>query len=198
MLNLVSSIINTSFFQPPSMTPTTTPHHHHPLITTVPKSHSCSQPPLTAYNHGTQPQKAMWQCHITSHNNHKDQQPQMMKNTQTTKKAQTWTWMTPPLTNDGQHLRTDTDDNEPRWDSLPPPIHFSDIKSRCHIAISDMATRQQTTSSFVIVARTPWWAPLIPHSSQPTLLRHSDTECNCTLLKMRILAFLPINPCSST
>ena len=25
-----------------------------------------------------------------------------------------------------------------------------------------------------------------------------DTECNHTLLKMRILAFLPINPCSST
>ena len=25
-----------------------------------------------------------------------------------------------------------------------------------------------------------------------------DTECNHTLLKMRILAFLPISPCSST
>jgi len=27
---------------------------------------------------------------------------------------------------------------------------------------------------------------------------HVDTECNHTLLKMRILAFLPINPCNST
>jgi len=28
------------------------------------------------------------------------------------------------LTNDGQHLRTDTGDGEPRWDSLPPPHWF--------------------------------------------------------------------------
>jgi len=31
-----------------------------------------------------------------------------------------------------------------------------------------------------------------------TSAANTDTECNHTLLKMRILAFLPINPCSST
>ena len=31
-----------------------------------------------------------------------------------------------------------------------------------------------------------------------SMLRSTDTECSHTLLKMWILAFLPINPCSST
>ena len=48
-------------------------------ITIIPNSHGCSQPPSTAYKHSTQPPTAMWQCHVTSHNNHQDQQPQMMK-----------------------------------------------------------------------------------------------------------------------
>jgi len=36
------------------------------------------------------------------------------------------------------------------------------------------------------------------HSSSFGGFEGVDMECNHTLLKMRILAFLPINPCSST
>ena len=38
----------------------------------------------------------------------------------------------------------------------------------------------------------------VAYKSQPQLVELVDTECNHTLLKMRILAFLPISPCSST
>jgi len=45
-----------------------------PPITTIPNSHCHSLPPSTAYNHGTQPTMeqpmAMWQHHVTSHNDH--------------------------------------------------------------------------------------------------------------------------------
>ena len=106
------------------MTPgTTAPHHHHPHVTTVPNSHGHSQPLSTTYNHGTWPPTATWQRHVTSSNDHQDQQPQTTNNTQMTNNTQKWTWTTLLLTNNGQHLWTDTGDDEPRWDSLPPPSH---------------------------------------------------------------------------
>jgi len=42
------------------------------------------------------------------------------------------------------------------------------------------------------------WVKIQGHCSVPMTYSSVDTECNHTLLKMRILAFLPINPCSST
>jgi len=97
-------------------------------------------------------------------------------NPKTTKKAREWMQTTPLLTNTGQHPRTDTGDDEPRWDSSPPPLDFSDSKSRCHITVSEVATRRQTMLSFVVIVRTPRWAPFIPYSSQSTLLRHMTTR----------------------
>jgi len=92
--------------------------HHHPTSPPSPRHHRPQQPPSTTYKHGIQPPTAMWQHHVTSHNDHQDQQPQVMK------KAQEWMQTTPPLTNDGQHLWTDTGDDEVRWDSLPHPHWF--------------------------------------------------------------------------
>jgi len=61
--------------------------------------------------------------------------------------------------------------------------------------------------SMTDICKIQWQMPLV--SSGPKtdskylvinfyLVENGDTECNHTLLKMRILAFLPINPCSST
>jgi len=167
--------------------------HHHPWhlaplphVTTVPNSHSRCRLPSTAYNHSTWPPMAMWQHHITSHNDHQDLpltaaidclQPQHTptngnvatphhspqwppERLQTTKNAQERTQRTqttPPLTNEDQHLWTDTGDDAPRWaSSLPPPFFFSNTKCRCHVAVSDVATKWWTTdSSFIVIVRAP-------------------------------------------
>ena len=99
--------------------------NHHPwhLAPLPPCHYHPQQPlPLTAAIDHLQPQ------HTTNNRttngdvampHHKPQwppaQPEMTKNTQK------WTQMTPLLTNDGQHPWTDTSNNEPRWDSSPPP-----------------------------------------------------------------------------
>jgi len=98
----------TSCFQPPSTTPVTTT----PWVTTIPNSHCCHRLPTTmAHNQQWNNQQ---QCGNTT--SWATTQPQMTKNTQK------WTQMTPPLTNDGQHLQMDTSNDELRWDSSPPPL----------------------------------------------------------------------------
>jgi len=67
---------------------------------------------------------------------------------QMTKNTQERIWTTPPLTNNGQHLQTDTGDNVLRSaSSLPPPFFFcSNTKCRCHITVSDVAMKWWTTT----------------------------------------------------
>ena len=81
------------------------------------------------------------------------------------------------LTNDGQVPRTDMGGDYPRWVKSPLLTRqFVNMKSRCHVAVHNVATKWRTMT-LVVVRRcclflTPRWVPPIPRSSQPTSLRH--------------------------
>jgi len=140
------------------------PHHYHhqqplPLTAAI----DCLQPRHTTNNGTTNGNMAMPR--------HELQQPPAQP--ETTKNTQKWTQTTPPVTNDGQHPRTDTSDNKPRWDSSPPPpLLHSNMKPRCHVATSNVATKQRTTnlgrcSLFVVVVRAPRWVLPSIHPNPP-------------------------------
>jgi len=57
------------------------------------------------------------------------------------------------------------------------------------------AVKFMSATAFRIVGDVWDWAKESVDRRGPIL---DDTECNHTLLKMRILAFLPISPCSTT
>jgi len=182
--NWVSANANAQFGVINNQQPLSPNHHPQhltppPHITTVPNSHGCSQLPSTTYNHGTRPPMAMWQCHITSSNDHQDWQPQTMNNTHK------WIQTTLLLTNDSQHLWTNTGDNKPRWDSLPPPHPF--LWHRIQVPHHWWRHGNQMTNDdvIIVIVRRPWWVPPIPCSSQPTLLRHwmtMDWRCGTTMM----------------
>jgi len=75
----------------------------------------------------------------------------------------------------------ETDNKEPRSASLPPPTttDLSNMESRCNVAVGDMATKWQTTTSshslLLYILGCHSQCPIPPHSSQPTLLIHGMT-----------------------
>jgi len=75
--------------------------------------------------------------------------------------------MTARLTNDGQVPRTDTGGDYPRWVKSPLlTMQFVNTKSRCHVAVCDMATKRQTMTNVVIhhccLFLTAQWVPPRP------------------------------------
>ena len=127
-----------SFFQPPSTTPGTTTHD-----TTIPNSHR-RLPTNMAHDHQWQCGNATSLATTTRTNNPKRRRKPKNERKQphhSQMMASTYKW-TQATTSRGET-------------ACLPPIDFSDSISRCHITVSDVATRRQMMMSFVVVVRTP-------------------------------------------
>ena len=146
-----------------------TNHYHNP--TTLPTATTTWHPtPTTTHDHPTMTGQK------TKMTTHKQRLPPTNKDChpQTTMNATTW------LMNDGQDPWMDMGSNLPRWaSSLLPATWLINMKSRCHIADHNVATKQWMMTNVVVhhcyLFLIPQWVPPIPCSSQPTLLRHRTT-----------------------
>jgi len=104
---------------------------------------------------------------------------------------------TAQLTNDGQHLRMDTGDDVSRSAcSIHPPLIFSNTRCRCHIAVSDVATKQRTMTknhhSSLLGHHgkyPPWFVPThlaqTQHDNGPTTWDNDDVARTGTMTMTR-------------
>jgi len=96
-------------------------------------------PPPTTTAHSSDDDKC---CNTTSHHTHLPQ----------------WWNQAPRFANYGKHAQMELDDNDEwRWGSPPPSNHLFNPETRCHIAVSNVATKWRMHLSFVVVYfGTPW------------------------------------------
>jgi len=87
-----------------------------------------------------------------------------------------------------ENHRPEVDGNGDHRISMPIKTHMQYVKIVTE-TIEKTNTRDQRKIKIATLAITVYAS---------ILMCSIDTECNHTLLKMRILAFLPISPCSST
>jgi len=155
MSQLVTSLLSsTNHNHSPTTLPMATMTWH-PMPTTT---HEC---PITTTSQKTKMTVHKWRQLPTNDNEHPPKP------------------MTTQLMNDAQVPWMDTGSDYPRWVNSPLTSWLVNTKSRCHVAVCNVATKQRMITNVIVhhccLFLTPRWVPPMPCLSQPTLLRHKTT-----------------------